>query len=254
MNNKVSTATVFQRFSQYLNEQFDVSGGEMCLKYKHTKSVCEIATTIAHKASFSEEDEFIAGIIAILHDCARFPQILKYGTSDDTKEYNHSIEGGKLLKNGLLKKMLPETREYDKIIVTAVTYHGLLGLPTDLDERTRMHCELIRDADRTDLFNLMVNDFELLFGFDLGDTHITPKVKKMFESKQPMLIFEMKSQLDYLALRFGFLCQYKFKPALDFIKQRNYVNQIADLFLERRPYYNREDVEWVRQTALSFLD
>lgn len=253
MYNTVSTQKVFERFNKYLKTNFDLSNEQIYAKYEHIKSVFEIATDIAYEANFSEEDLFIAQVIAILHDCARFPQIVKYGSFKDTAEYNHSIEGGKLLENGLLQRMIPETRKYDEIIIPAVTYHGLLDIPSNLDERTKLHCELIRDADRTDLFNLMINHFEVLFWSEQGEPNITPKVKELFENGKPIEFHEVKSQLDFLALRFGLLCQYKFKPALEFIKEKDYINRITDMFLEKRPFYNKEDVEWVRQVALSFL-
>ena len=38
---------------------------------------------------------------------------------------------------------------------TAVRLHNKLALPSDLDPRTRLFCQLIRDADKTDIFRVI---------------------------------------------------------------------------------------------------
>ena len=244
---------VLNRFNAWVNLNFDLSNNKIKEKVVHTNSVLNINSKIALEANFASEDLFIAQVIAILHDCGRFPQIQKFNTFKDTAEFNHAFEGAKLLKNGLLKEMLPEARKYDEIIINAVELHSSLVLPV-LDSKTKMHCDLIRDADRTDLYNMCITHFDILFWNDIGKPNITPTVKELFDNRQPIPFKEIKSQLDSLALRLGLINQYVFKPALDFLKHEDYVNRLVDLFLEKRPYYNKNDVEHIRSQALIFLE
>lgn len=244
---------VLARFNNWISVNFDLSNYKVKEKIEHTNSVLNIATQIATEAGFGQEDMFLAKTIAILHDCGRFPQIQIYDSFRDTIEYNHAFEGAKLLQNGLLKEMLPETRKYDKLIISAVKLHGLCTLP-ELENRERMHCELIRDADRTDLYNMCINRFDMLFWNELGDPFLSPRVKELFERKMAIPFSELNNQIDFLALRLGLINQYVFETALKFLKRENYVNRLVDLFLEKRPYYSRSDVEYIRHTALSFLE
>lgn len=244
---------ILNRFNEWIALNFDLSNNKIKEKIIHTNSVLNITSTIAIEANFKSEDLFVAQAIAILHDCARFPQIKKFNTFKDTAEFNHAFEGAKLLQSGLLKEMLPETRKYDEIIITAVKLHSSLVLPV-LDPTTKMHCDLIRDADRTDLYNMCITHFDILFWNDIGTPNISPVVKKLFDNRQPIPFTELRNQLDFLALRLGLINQYNFKPALDFLKRENYVNRLVDLFLQNRPYYNKNDVEHIRSQALSFLE
>ncbi len=45
----------------------------------------------------------------------------------------------------------------------------------------------------------------------------------------------------------------EFKSAKNLIKEENYVDRLTDIFLEKRSYYNKADVEWAREIANSFL-
>lgn len=242
---------ILERFENWISSNFDISNPKIAEKHEHTHSVLNTATYLAKEAQFSNEDLFLAQTIAILHDCARFPQIKRFDTFQDTDIFNHSLEGAKMLRNGLLQQMLPQTREFDDIIITAIELHGALSLPTNLDSRTLMHCNLIRDADRTDLYEMCINKFEILFW---AEVRLSLKVRDLFQKRTPIPWSEIRNDLDLLALRFGLLNQFNSKQALSNIKNRNYVNRLCDLFLRERPMYNKEDVEWVRETALSFLE
>lgn len=244
---------VWERFQNWIKSNYDMTNPKIQEKHEHTASVLAVATAIAEKENLSEEDRFIAQVTAILHDCARFEQIKVYDTFKDSPEFDHAKEGAKMLENGLLKEMLPEIRRFDDIIITAVKCHSLLTVP-EFEPRTAMHCDIIRDADRTDLYNVCIKSFDVLFWFESDIHDISPKVKELFESRQPIPFSELKSNLDLLTLRFGLITQYKFTSALAYIKEQNYINRIADLFIEKLPLYNKDDVNWVRKTALAFLE
>lgn len=243
---------VLKRFTNWINANYDSENELVQEKLEHTYAVLDVATKIASNENLSQEDILIAQIIAILHDCGRFPQIELFGSFKDTDEFNHAVEGARLLEIGLLKEMLPEIRQYDDIIITAVKVHGALELPK-LNGRTLLHSKIIRDADRTDLYNMCIQKFDVLFWNELGEPHITPKVKQLFEKKQPIPFSELRNQLDMLVLRFGLINQYEFKSAKNLIKEENYVDRLTDIFLEKRSYYNKADVEWAREIANSFL-
>ena len=242
---------VLRRFEDWIESNFDMTNAKIKEKHEHTHAVLNTAAFIAKESNLSLEDLSLAQIIAILHDCARFPQIVMYDSFQDTENFNHSIEGAKMLRDGLLAQMLPETREFDSIIITAVELHGALSLPEDLDARTLMHCNIIRDADRTDLYNMCIEKFEILFWAKVS---LSPKVKELFEQRKPIPFPEIKNDLDLLALRFGLINQYKSQSALGYIKEQDYINRLTDLFLKERPQYNKTEVEWVRNTALSFIE
>jgi hypothetical protein len=46
-------------------------------------------------------------------------------------------------------------REYLKLTETAIRQHNKLKLPDDIDDRTRTFCDLLRDADKIDIFRMV---------------------------------------------------------------------------------------------------
>lgn len=245
---------VLDRYLRWITENYDTENPKIQEKIEHTNAVLKVATYIATKEKLSAEDILIAQVTAIVHDCARFMQIELYDSFRDSPEFNHATKGAKMLRNGLLEQFFPETREFDDIIITAVELHSSLDLPDDLWPRVLKHCNLLRDADKLDLYNMCIRRFDILFWGELGEPNLSPIVKTLFEQRKPISFSALKGQLDLLALRIGFICHLKNKSALSYVKKKNFVNRLIDKFAKKRPFYNQEDVEWIRTTALTFFE
>lgn len=194
----MNATMALQRHQNWVKSNFELTP-RVISKMQHVQNVFELSTDIATIENMGEEDIFIAQITAALHDVGRFPQIQRYNTFLDDERYNHSIEGAKMLQEGLLQQLFPETREYDEIIITAVKYHGLKDLPTEeIDKRTMTHVKLIRDADRTDLFERSTNQFETMFStIGWGESkQITPEIKQLFAERQSISVKNLRSKID----------------------------------------------------------
>lgn len=245
---------VLDRYLRWITQNYNTENPKIEEKIEHTNAVLKVATFIATKEKLSAENILIAQITAIVHDCGRFMQIELYDSFEDTPEFNHAIKGAEMLRNGLLEYFLPETREFDNIIITAVELHSSLDLPDGLCPMVLNHCNLLRDADRVDLYNMCIRRFDILFWYELGEPKLSSKVKMLFEQRKPIPYFELRGQLDLLALRLGFICHFKTNAAKLYVKQKNFVNRLVNKFVKHRPFYNKEDIEWVRVTALTFLE
>lgn len=247
--------TVLRRFDDWLNVNFDMNHPRAVSKKEHVHSVANISTLISLAEGLNDNDTLLAQVIAVMHDVGRFPQLQKYGNFLDNDEYNHSLKGAEMLENGLLWKLFPEVKKEDEqIIITAVKYHGLLSLPTKTDERTLMHCKIIKDADKTDLYERSVNRFEELNStHEIGEKFITPKVKQNFTNNENILIPDCKSKLDLLVLRLGFIYQYEFPSALKVIEEKRYIQRLVQKFRDMN-YYDTAQLDWLESEAISKLE
>lgn len=247
--------TILQRHHNWVKTNFELNSSVES-RLNHISRVFGLVTRISENDNMRGEDQFIAQVVAALHDVGRFPQIEKYDTFIDDERYNHSTEGAKMLQDGLLQQLFPETRKYDAIIITAVKCHGLPSLPTNIkDEKIMRQIKLIRDADRTDIFEESVQYFDYMFkSLAWGESKkITPKIKELFENRKPMLVKDLKSKLDMLALRLGLLSQYEFVAALQLIEQKDYINRLTQMFLEKTDYDPKE-ILWLREKAIEQLN
>jgi hypothetical protein len=127
------------------------------LKIEHTVRVRNIMERLTASLSLSSEERALAAVIAILHDVGRFPQYRQYGTFNDVVSVNHAALALQTLKEeGVLATLAEEQRS---IILQAIALHNVFTLPDDLDPYVCRFAGLIRDADKLDIWRVLLEYF-----------------------------------------------------------------------------------------------
>lgn len=113
-----------KQFKEYL-KNFDTENEKNKLKIVHTYGVVKASEYIAKDLNLSEEDIYLAKLIALLHDIGRFKQIKLYDNFIDNMENNnHADYGVKILfEENLIRKFI-EDDKYDDIIYKAIFNHN----------------------------------------------------------------------------------------------------------------------------------
>lgn len=161
---RVEILSVFQNYTKEYNEALK----DIDRKILHTFRVAKAAERIAEDLGMESVDIDLAWFLGILHDTGRFEQEKRFGTFVDSISVDHAELGADILFiDGLIDRYptggLPEG--WRGLSETAVRLHNKLDLPSDLDPRTRLFCQLIRDADKTDIFRVVATTpFEDLVG------------------------------------------------------------------------------------------
>ena len=101
----------------------------------------------------TESDRLLAETIALFHDVGRYEQFTKYRTFADVMSVPHGPLGVDILKRHKVLDCLTPDEQYT--ISRAVELHGTKQLPDDLDEGVAPFAQLIRDADKLDIYYLM---------------------------------------------------------------------------------------------------
>lgn len=160
------TETIFQ-FQNYTKDYNEAIKG-VDRKILHTFRVAKNSELIAEALGMDPDDIDLAWFIGILHDTGRFEQERRYGTFVDSLSVDHAELGADILFNDGLIDIYPTDDLPDgwrELCEKAVRLHNKLELPPDLDPRTRLFCQLIRDADKTDIFRVVATTpFEDLVG------------------------------------------------------------------------------------------
>ncbi len=156
-------------FDEY-TKKYDLSNSMNRLKADHTLRVADNCETIAASLSLSEGRRDFAWLMGLLHDIGRFEQVKRYGTFVDSVSVDHAEFGADLLFkedliNGYCAEML--SRQDLRVLETAIRLHNKLKLPEDLDDETRLFCNIIRDADKADIFRVV---YELPFEERIGSS------------------------------------------------------------------------------------
>ena len=127
-------------------------------KVEHTFRVAGNCERIAVSLRLNDEDVTFAWFLGLLHDIGRFEQVRRYGTFVDSVSVDHAEFGADLLfRDGLIHDYPVRGFAADRICLleTAIRLHNKLALPEDLDETARCFCDLIRDADKADIFRVV---------------------------------------------------------------------------------------------------
>ena len=155
--NRTAAKEVFLAYT----DKFDTTDTKIWLKVEHSLRVAEVAEEIAQRKNRTNEETDAAWFMGLLHDFGRFEQLKRYGTFVDKDSVDHAELGADILfVDGYINKfeesqsavLDPKEKQMTEIAIRA---HNKLYVPEGLDERTFFFTQLLRDADKTDIFRVL---------------------------------------------------------------------------------------------------
>jgi putative nucleotidyltransferase with HDIG domain len=136
----------------------DYINANIKLKEDHSIRVCRQIRYLAGELKLSADEKRLAEAIALFHDIGRFEQFKKYRTYSDHRSIDHSTFGLEVLaKENVLNGI--DNRE-KTIIEKAIEFHNAMELPTGLDEGVLLFSQLIRDADKIDIYYVIAQYYK----------------------------------------------------------------------------------------------
>ena len=152
--NRDKAVTVFKEYT----DAYDSADTKVWLKIEHSYKVCDLAAVIASSTDADEKDVELAWFMGLLHDIGRFEQLKRYGTFLDAHSIDHAeLSADILFKEGVIDRFDTNGLPDDVMVLTekAIRLHNKLNLPEDLTERERLFCNVLRDADKVDIFRVL---------------------------------------------------------------------------------------------------
>lgn len=141
-----------QMFMEYASRFDSTHNGKMKLKIVHTQEVTKVMERLTQALHLPEKMRRLAYICAVYHDIGRFEQLKRYDTFWDHQSIDHAQLSCEILKEEHLLEELSERER--QMILTAIGNHNKLAIEPGLDEETMLLCQLIRDADKCDIFRV----------------------------------------------------------------------------------------------------
>ncbi len=140
-------------FNQYTSN-YDLTDIKVTLKISHSLRVADIAEQIGASAG---ADPSFSWYLGLLHDIGRFEQLKRFGTFYDRKSVDHAELGADILfHEGLINNFPePEVDDWQWITETAIRLHNKLDLPENMDPETLTYTQILRDADKCDIFRVL---------------------------------------------------------------------------------------------------
>jgi hypothetical protein len=224
-------------------------------KQEHTRRTCQESLFLANELALDENQTRIAELVALFHDVGRFPQFAQYRTYNDPRSVDHCHLGVEVLqREGVLDVLSSEERQW---VETAVEHHGRKTLPAELKGQTLLQAKIIRDADKLDIFRLVVEGYRR-YREDPDNFKIEIELPDVPEHTPEVLDDVMNGRLiDYVKLRTLTdmkLCQLdwvydlNFAASLKRLKERGYLEELYAALPEN------EAMQAVQRTIQEFVD
>lgn len=263
----INRENVINAFAEYVRN-YDPSDEKIKLKIDHTYRVAGLCQRIAESLGLSEPDVDIAWLLGMLHDIGRFEQIRRFGIFNDVQSVDHAEFGADLLfKEGLIRKfaegyyeecelarsgneeaeqIIKNNEHHNKdtgLLEMAIRQHNKYRVKEDLTERQRMFCDILRDADKVDIFKVNADiPMEIIYDVtteELKNGIITKEVLESFYKKKTVLKSVRKSAVDHIVGHISLLFELVYKESYRQAKEQGYVYKLLD-FKSDVPEVNAE--------------
>ena len=244
-----------ESFNSYVS-QFDGNNLRVQVKKRHTLSVVNVAKNISEKLNLSDEDVSLAQLIALLHDIGRFEQEEIYHTFKDDEISNHAQIGVNLLFNKGLIRIFIKDNQYDEIIQKAIFNHNKFEIEKGLSEKELLHCKLVRDADKTDNFEVkQYQDLKTLLGKTKEEAEkekITDKVWQQFLEEKTIISSTRVTAMDHWISFLAWIYDYNFVPSLEYVEKSEAIDKVINR-LNYKDSDTKNKMEYAREALHRYI-
>jgi hypothetical protein len=233
----------------------DFLNANIKLKEQHSRRTCQEMLYLADQIKLTDNQKRIAEALAFFHDIGRFEQFARYRTYNDGRSVDHCLLGLEVLrKTKVLDGVVREEREF---IERAIEYHGRKELPADLDGQCLLFSKLIRDADKLDVFYVVIqyyrqyrnNPSKFLLELEFPDSPTySPEVVEAILRGELIDYSMLRTLNDMKLLQLGWVYDINFTAALKRIKRRKFLETLLD-FLPQT-----EDIRKVKEKVFAYVD
>ncbi len=253
---------MLRSFEQYVSG-YDADDPKIRLKTEHSYRVAELAERIAGEvdgvgaAEVSERnaaevdgvgadqiseriatgvggaDAEFAWMIGLLHDIGRFEQVRRFGTFIDAESIDHAQLGAdQLLHEGLMERLVGGSmdEEHRHLLETAIRNHSAYRIPEGLPEEERMYCDILRDADKIDIFRVLCDTPpEEIYDVppeELRAAAVSDEVKECFLAHTAVLRSKRKTPVDKIVGHVCLTFELVYPVSRRIAKEQGYVEKL----------------------------
>ncbi|MCK5571512.1 MAG: HD domain-containing protein [Bacteroidetes bacterium] len=204
------------------------------LKVRHTMQVRREIRFLSESLSLNEKETCLSEAIALLHDAGRFEQYARHRTFADDESENHAdLSLSILRKAGILDSLAPEDTD---LIFRAISYHNRPTVPRDVTERQKFFANLLRDADKLDIWRVVIEYYQqepgerneaVAVGF-VESPGISPAVATSLLKKEPVRGADLRNINDLKLFQISWVYDLNFTPTFCAVQERRYLQAIAN--------------------------
>lgn len=226
-----------QWFERYTARYRDAEGllpVALELKYRHSRRVAKNARLIARSLKLDEAEIQLAEICGLVHDIGRFPQYIRYGTFRDADTLDHGLAGRMTLEAEGAPSLFDED-EWVRVSC-AVEYHNrkTAHLPENLPGNSRRLLNIVRDADKLDIMDLVLQsvardgfrDLPGMLPHIRTDRELTSSVMEEFRKNRAISTNHLGTVADFLLMLASWFYDFNFSSSVQIAVSHNLIGRL----------------------------
>ena len=219
----MKSSRVMKIFEQYVRK-YDMNNVNIKSKYFHSLKVMEIVKELAMGLGiFSDEEIAVCELIGLFHEIGNFSKTPNYHMDGDTdNSYEKTID---ILFNKKLIREISKETKYDDIIKMALYAYDKNGFPSDIDEKTKHICAIIKDAHNLDSFRLFVNYPYMDTRISNFPNNLVYEEFKKFKTISPKM---SETAADTVLVILSNMYSFNYRYSYYLLKQNNYISKMLD--------------------------
>lgn len=212
-------------FEKYI-QAFVLSNQNLKRKKEHTYRVMYFCEEIAKNLNLDEQEIFIANLIGLFHDIGRFYQYEKYKKFNDWQTLDHGELSVRILKE---YHILDDLKEKDLIFI-AIKNHNKLKVEGNLPSRENLFCDLIRDADKLDILNLVI---ERKIKMNSYHEPYSKEAIETLEKGESINLSQFDRKVDQSLVKLGLINDLVFPFTKKYVIENKIIDQLINIYKEK---------------------
>ena len=207
---------------------------EANLRYKegHSCRVRDYILAVAQELDLDKGQMFLAETIGLFHDIGRFEQYVKYRTFKDHQSRDHAELGLIVLEESQIFTDRLSNLEIETAF-TAIQNHNKRLICPSVTGNTLLFCQLIRDADKLDIFEQIINFYEnpektpyLAVESNHEEKGYSPEIIQEILNGQQVSYTSVKTPVDLKLTRLAWLLNLTFAASLEIAQNKRYLARL----------------------------
>ena len=202
------------------------------LKVDHCRRVAREARDLSRSADWPQPDRRAAEALGLLHDVGRFPQFREFGTFADAASCDHGSRGRRVAAEAGWLDALPSPER--EALLDGIGHHNRRLIPSDLAGGSLPLLRLIRDADKLDIYRIVLEALDrdgfrdlvdMLPDVDLGRSpspHLAAEIRRHHTAS----LTSIRCLGDFLLMQLAWIYDFNHQPALQTIASRNIIARL----------------------------
>ena len=216
-------AATFRGRGKYCDENID-------LKIDHTLRVASEMSRLCAAERVSRGMLVPAMYAAMLHDISRFSQFVASGSFNDAESFDHGDRSAEIAAaDGWVAGL---DRHLAEAVLTAVCWHNKRSIPAELSPDAMLLTRLLRDADKLDIFNVILEHLDhpednpaVTFSLD-PHAGVTPEIAAAIAEGRQAEHRRMRSAADFIAAKLLWPFDLNFDWSKKEVLRRDYIGRL----------------------------